>query len=82
LATSAIDLWAKTESPAALSIGPAVSPTISTSNGSRSGFTPSAGETSDATEVRISNNPLTGETMASGVATMLMCVLDEPIVRV
>ena len=63
-------------------MGPAVSPTISTSNGSRAGATPSSGATSDATEVRISNKPVTGETMASGVATMLMCVLDEPIVRV
>lgn len=55
---------------------------MSTSNGSLPGFTPSSGATSDATEVRISNNPLTGETIASEVATMLMCVLGEPIVRV
>jgi hypothetical protein len=82
LETSAIELWAMTESPAAFSIGPADSPTISTSNGSRPGLAPSSGATSDPTELRISNNPLTGETIASGVATMLVCVADELMVRV
>jgi hypothetical protein len=67
-------------SPLAPRISPAHGPAISTSNGTTSGGASPSATAIGPTAVNVSKSPLTGETIASGVATIVTRVAEPLLI--